>query len=199
MCFDNYLWIIPLWVEIIDILLHWWTIKNLRNNGGMLGHIDTVELSEGRMLIDLDTRKPLTFTRKISQDGKEISIQIHYDKFFKHCTTCRMLTHEQDYCPMKATAVKGQGERPGVYERVQLPDNQTSRSLCCEIRNHIIDIMAIHVTIMIAMDVLIMRRVVAKAIHLCRNKGTMVVLWRTLSLVIIVRMLIWGYPEKTRW
>ncbi|WZZ49654.1 hypothetical protein YC2023_049761 [Brassica napus] len=76
------------------IPLHLWTIKNLRNIGNRLGHIDTVELTAGRMLIDVDTRKPLTFTRKIaSPEGDEVSIQIHYDKLFKHCTTCRMLTH----------------------------------------------------------------------------------------------------------
>ena len=91
---DDYPWVIPFWVEVTCIPLHLWTIKNLRNIGNRLGHIDTVELTAGRMLIDVDTRKPLTFTRKIaSPEGDEVSIQIHYDKLFKHCTTCRMLTH----------------------------------------------------------------------------------------------------------
>lgn len=49
----------------------------------MLGHIDTVALSAGRMLIDVNNRKPLMFNRKIaSPEGEEGSIQIHYDKLF---------------------------------------------------------------------------------------------------------------------
>ena len=125
---DDYPWIIPFWVEITGIPLHLWTIKNLRNIGGRLGHIDTVELSAGRMLIDVDTRKPLTFTRKIaSPGGEEVSIQIHYDKLFKHCSSCGMLTHEVAYCPMKFPVERDRGERTGVFERVQLPTVKTSR------------------------------------------------------------------------
>ena len=125
---DDYPWIIPFWIEITGIPLHLWTIKNLRNIGGRLGHIDTVELSAGRMLIDVDTRKPLTFTRKIaSPGGEEVSIQIHYDKLFKHCSSCGMLTHEVAYCLMKFPVGKDRVERTGVFERVQLPTVATSR------------------------------------------------------------------------
>ncbi|KAH0853275.1 LOW QUALITY PROTEIN: hypothetical protein HID58_093345 [Brassica napus] len=123
---DDYPWIIPFWIEITGIPLHLWTIKNLRNIGGRLGHIDTVELSAGRMLIDVDTRQPLTFTRKIaSPGGEEVSIQIHYDKLFKHCSSCGMLTHEVAYCPMKFPVGKDRVERTGVFER--LPTVATSR------------------------------------------------------------------------
>lgn len=37
---------------------------NLKNIGGKIGNIDTMELSEGRLLVDLDTRKALVFTKK---------------------------------------------------------------------------------------------------------------------------------------
>ncbi|KAG2288405.1 hypothetical protein Bca52824_048009 [Brassica carinata] len=114
--------------SVLRIPLHLWTIKNLRNIGGRLGHIDTVELSAGRILIDVDTRKPLTFTRKIaSPGGEEVSIQIHYDKLFKHCSSCGMLTHEVAYCPMKFPVGKDRVERTGVFERVQLPTKPYDR------------------------------------------------------------------------
>ncbi|CAN7104515.1 unnamed protein product, partial [Brassica rapa subsp. narinosa] len=38
---------------------------NLKNIGGKLGNIDIMELSEGRLLVDLDTRKALVFTKTI--------------------------------------------------------------------------------------------------------------------------------------
>lgn len=92
---DDYPWIIPRWVEITGIPLHLLTIKNLKIIGSKLGHIDTVELSKGRMLIDVDSGKPLVFSKKIlSPGGEEMSINVTYNKLFKHCTSCGMMTHE---------------------------------------------------------------------------------------------------------
>ncbi|KAL0713569.1 hypothetical protein Bca4012_020547 [Brassica carinata] len=100
---------------------------NLEDIGSRLGHIDTVELEAGRMLIEVDTRKPLTFTRKIvSQEGDVASIQIHYEKLFKHCKTCGMVTHEKEYCPQKE--MQEQGDRTGVFVRVQLPSEEVIRN-----------------------------------------------------------------------
>ncbi|KAF3559331.1 hypothetical protein F2Q69_00014327 [Brassica cretica] len=125
---DDYPWIIPFWVEITGIPLHMWTIKNLRNIGGRLGHNDTVELSAGRLLLDVDTRKPLTFSRKIaSPEGEEVTIQIHYEKLFKHCSSCGMVTHEMAYCPQKVNDFKNHGVKTGVFARVQLPVSDGSR------------------------------------------------------------------------
>ncbi|KAJ4906250.1 Uncharacterized protein Rs2_09908 [Raphanus sativus] len=115
---DDYPWIISFWVEITGIPLHLWTIKNLRRIGSKLGHIDTVDLSAGRLLLDIDTRKPLLFSHKVaSPKGEEVTIKMHYEKLFKHCSTCGLLTHENAYCPQKA----------GVSARVQLPLDDESR------------------------------------------------------------------------
>nr|VDC59090.1 unnamed protein product [Brassica rapa] len=86
---DDYPWIIPFWVEISGIPLHLWTVKNLKNIGRKLGHVDTIELEAGRLLIDVDTRKPLVFKKKVqSPDGEEVTITIKYDLLFKHSTVC---------------------------------------------------------------------------------------------------------------
>ncbi|WZZ72748.1 hypothetical protein YC2023_084118 [Brassica napus] len=125
---DDYPWIIPFWVEIMGIPLHLWTIGNLKNIEKRLGHIDTVELSAGRMLIDVDTRKPLTFKRKIAlPEGDEVLIQIQYEKIFKHCKTYGMVTHEMAYCSTKETSSRSQGARSDVISRVQLPATDVSR------------------------------------------------------------------------
>ncbi|RID58595.1 hypothetical protein BRARA_F01885 [Brassica rapa] len=97
---DDYPWIIPFWVRLIGIPLHLWTENNLRNIGSRLGHVDKVEHTEGRMLIGVDTRRPLKFTRKAeSPEGDEVTLEIKYEMLFKHCSTCGMLTHEKEYCP----------------------------------------------------------------------------------------------------
>ena len=125
---DDYPWIIPFWVEITGIPLHLWTVKNLKNIGRKLGHIDTMELSAGRLLIDVDTRKPLVFSRKVqSPDGEEVTIKIHYELLFKHCTYCGLLSHEESYCSKKIEEARAQSAKAGVFARVQIPQVNSSR------------------------------------------------------------------------
>ncbi|CAN7030020.1 unnamed protein product, partial [Brassica oleracea var. botrytis] len=125
---DDYPWIVPFWVQLVGFPLHLWTDGNLRNIGGRIGHVDTLELTEGRMLIDIDSRKPLKFSRKVEYKGDEVTLAIKYDKLFKHCTTCGMLSHEKDYCP--TTDVRSwiqPMERRDVFSRVQAAQEQMAR------------------------------------------------------------------------
>ncbi|KAF3497982.1 hypothetical protein DY000_02053306 [Brassica cretica] len=117
------------WIQITGLPLHLWNVDNLKRIGGRLGHIDTMELEEGRMLIDIDTRRPLKFTRKVTIGDKEVTIQISYDLLFKHCSTCGMLTHEKEYCPLvkEEPRVQLPSERAGVFARVQVPHGHYDR------------------------------------------------------------------------
>ncbi|KAG5406332.1 hypothetical protein IGI04_012451, partial [Brassica rapa subsp. trilocularis] len=125
---DDYPWIVPFWVQLVGFPLHLWTDGNLRNIGGRLGHVDTLELTEGRMLIDIDSRKPLKFSRKVEYKGDEVTLEIKYDKLFKHCSTCGMLTHEKDYCPTTDVRTRIQPmERRDVFSRVQTPQEHNAR------------------------------------------------------------------------
>lgn len=120
---DDYPWIIPFWVQLVGFPLHLWTDANLRNIGGRLGHVDTLELTEGRMLIDIDSRKPLKFSRKVEYKGDEVTIEIKYTLLFKHCTTCGLLSHEKGYCPTNDVKSRLQVvDRPDVFARMQLPE-----------------------------------------------------------------------------
>ncbi|KAG2287370.1 hypothetical protein Bca52824_046974 [Brassica carinata] len=126
---DDYPWIIPFWVQITGLPLHLWNVDNLKRIGGRLGHIDTMELEEGRMLIDIDSRKPLQFTRKVTLGDKEVTIQIAYDLLFRHCSTCGRLTHEKEYCPVVKEEPRAQipSKRAGVFARVQVPHGHYDR------------------------------------------------------------------------
>ena len=121
---DDYPWIVPFWTRLIGVPLHLWTENNLKEIGSGLGHVhqDTIELIEGRMLLDIDSRRPLKFARKAeSPDGDEVTIEIKYEMLFKHCSTCGMLTHEKEYCPSF--------HRQGVFARVQLQENRPQQHL----------------------------------------------------------------------
>uniref|UniRef100_A0A0D3BUM1 DUF4283 domain-containing protein n=1 Tax=Brassica oleracea var. oleracea TaxID=109376 RepID=A0A0D3BUM1_BRAOL len=129
---DDYPWIVPFRVQVIGIPLHLWTDINLRNIGARLGHVhdDTLEVAEGHMLVDVDSRKPLKFSRKVeSKDGDEATIEIKYEKLFKHCSTCGMLTHEKDHCPSvdMLSRLQPQSERPGIFTRMQAPQEIAQR------------------------------------------------------------------------
>ncbi|KAL0826545.1 hypothetical protein Bca101_050222 [Brassica carinata] len=107
------------WTRLIGVPLHLWTENNLREIGSRLGHVhqDTIELIEGRMLLDFDSRRPLKFARKAeSPEGDEVTIEIKYEMLFKYCSTCGMLTHEKEYCPSI--------QRQGVFARVQLQEHR---------------------------------------------------------------------------
>lgn len=123
-------------MEITGIYLHLWTVKNLKNIGRKIGHIDTMELSAGRIFIDVDTRKSLVFSKKVqSPEGEETAIKIHYEKLFKHCTYCGLLSHEESYCSKKIVEAREQSAKAGVFARVQVPQVNSSRQTLLSDRN----------------------------------------------------------------
>ncbi|WZZ35636.1 hypothetical protein YC2023_019037 [Brassica napus] len=91
---------------------------------------DALVKTEGRMLIEVDSRRPLKFSRKVEYEGDEVTIKIKYDMLFKHCTICGMMSHEKGYCPSLDIRARIQPrlERPGVFSRVQIPQEQMSHT-----------------------------------------------------------------------
>lgn len=99
---DYYPWVIPFWVQLIGMPLHLWTVNNMKSIGSRIGHVDddTIDIVEGRMRIDVDSRRPLRFKRKVeSPEGEEVTIEIKYEMLFKNCTTCGLMSHEKGHCP----------------------------------------------------------------------------------------------------
>ncbi|KAF3488916.1 hypothetical protein F2Q69_00052415 [Brassica cretica] len=71
---DDYPWTIPFWVVLSGIPLHLWNLNNLKSIGGRLGHIDldSIQVAEGRMLINIDSRLPPKFSMKVqAPEGEE--------------------------------------------------------------------------------------------------------------------------------
>ncbi|KAG2255529.1 hypothetical protein Bca52824_074823 [Brassica carinata] len=130
---DDYPWIIPFWVQLIGFPLHLWTDTNLKNIGRRIGYVDTIELTEGRMLIDVDTRRPLKFSRKVEYEGDEVTIEIKYDKLFKHCSICGMLSHEKGYCPSIEALQPSPSDQ---MFSLQLPVRQSARDTQGNDRNY---------------------------------------------------------------
>lgn len=133
---DDYPWIIPFWVRLIGVPLHLWTETNLKAIGSRLGYVhqDSVELLEGRMRVDVDTRKPLKFSRKAeSPEGDEVTIEVKYEMLFKHCSGCGLLSHEKDHCPSNKPVVAV--TRSDVFTRVQIPTDGRQNNMESDLRN----------------------------------------------------------------
>ena len=135
-------------MEIIGIPLHLWTVKNLKNIGKKLGHVDTIELSAGRLLVEADTRKSLVFNKKVqSPRGDEVTIQFKYEKLFKHCSYCGFLSHEATHCPKKMEEQRLQAKEGGVFSQFISLLSQIHANLCWLIEQSVIVINMTNVTL----------------------------------------------------
>lgn len=108
---EEYPSMIPFWIETIGIPLHLGTAGNLNTIGHKLGLVLDVDATNRKIHVDIDTRKPLRFSRKIKSKDWEISIQFKYDLLFKHCTYCGFLTHEFGHCEKKLSDVRAEVQK----------------------------------------------------------------------------------------
>lgn len=124
---DDYPSMVPFWVHLQGIPLHLCTYKNLEAIGDRLGKVDPdlIDTAEGKIRVLIDSSKPMKFTKKLQTKNKEdITIKLHYEKLFKHCTECGLMTHETQEClkklslPMKPTA------RENVFDRMRPEANR---------------------------------------------------------------------------
>ncbi|KAH0862874.1 LOW QUALITY PROTEIN: hypothetical protein HID58_080085, partial [Brassica napus] len=99
---------------------------NLKEIGSRLGHVDTLELLEGRMLIDVDSRRPLKFKGKLNlQKVKKLPLS-------SNMRCCLSIALFVGYCPSLSRS-QSQAERGDVFARVQLPPNSARQN---SIRNY---------------------------------------------------------------
>ncbi|KAF3554565.1 hypothetical protein F2Q69_00013600 [Brassica cretica] len=76
--------------------------QNLEATDDRLGKLELVDAVDGRIKVAMDSTKPLKFKRKLQTKKKEdITIKLFYEKLFKHCSTCGLMTHENQDCLQK--------------------------------------------------------------------------------------------------
>ncbi|CAA7030772.1 unnamed protein product [Microthlaspi erraticum] len=126
---DDYPWEMTCWTQLSGIPLHLWTETNMRSIGEKLGHILEINVDEGKILLTIDSRKPLKFTRKIRcHNGDETTIQIKYERLFKFCSHCGLMSHEVSSCSIREDEINTQRQTPrtGIFSRLQVGPQQTN-------------------------------------------------------------------------
>ncbi|RID54264.1 hypothetical protein BRARA_G01598 [Brassica rapa] len=111
---DNFPALIPFWITIHGIPLHYWTEEALRAIGKELGPVEDFDVEKGRVRVMINGLKPLETKLDISMAGEIKQVELEFEKLEKHCFYCLSLTHEVDDCPTaKAKGIsRGNRETP---------------------------------------------------------------------------------------
>ncbi|KAG2314868.1 hypothetical protein Bca4012_065679 [Brassica carinata] len=110
--------LIPFWIRIKGLPLHFWHEKMVAKIGQDLGTLETHELTKttARVRVLIGGLKPLIKKAVIEFDsGEESLINLEYEKLESHCSICYSLFHARRNCP----------EREQLEESSErIPDNR---------------------------------------------------------------------------
>lgn len=95
--------LIPFWIQVQGIPLHLWSEVALTSLADNIGIRESVEITatKARVRVLINGLKPLIKTATLDFDsGEEAMVTLVYEKLEKHCTSCGMLDHEIQDCPL---------------------------------------------------------------------------------------------------
>ncbi|KAL0643775.1 hypothetical protein Bca4012_042065 [Brassica carinata] len=105
--------LIPFWISIHGLPLHYWTDVALETIGNELGPVEKYDVERGRIRILINGLKPLEMKLDVSSPSAEIKqVELEYEGLEKHCFTCHSLSHEKDDCPSQRALVNHRDPAP---------------------------------------------------------------------------------------
>ncbi|WZZ62080.1 hypothetical protein YC2023_062187 [Brassica napus] len=96
--------LIPFWIKIKGLPLHFWHDDMICRIGQELGTLDNQELTKttARFRVLVDRLKPLVKESIVEFDsGEESPITLEYEKLEMHCSFCFSLLHARKKCPLR--------------------------------------------------------------------------------------------------
>lgn len=111
--------LIPFWIKIHGIPLHYWSDKAIETIGDALGPVEGFDVDNGRIRIWVNGLKPLEMNLDISLPSGEIKqVELEYENLEKHCFICYSLSHDRNDCPaLRAQAnVRTQTPNMGISQ-----------------------------------------------------------------------------------
>lgn len=118
--------LIPFWIRIKGIPLHYWHDEMVSRIGQDLGTLENHELTKttARVRVHIDGLKPLVKESLLEFDsGEESLISLEYEKLDMHCSTCYSLLHHRRFCPQRVNDVIIAKEHHGRDSKVEEPGN----------------------------------------------------------------------------
>ena len=96
--------LIPFWVRVHGIPLHYWKDETIEAIGTILGPIEDREVDKARFRVHINALKPLVMKLDLQLPSREVvEVEVEYEKLGKHCFFCKSLTHEDSEkhrCPL---------------------------------------------------------------------------------------------------
>lgn len=92
--------LLPFWITIHGLPLHYWNDKAIETIGEELGPVDKVDVDRGRIRVWVNGLRPLEMFLDISLPSGDIKqVELEYEDLEKHCFLCYSLSHDKDNCP----------------------------------------------------------------------------------------------------
>ncbi|XP_013713242.1 uncharacterized protein LOC106416909 [Brassica napus] len=89
-----------LWVTITGVPTHYKKDESYRIIGKALGEVDTVDVTNGRVGVQINVDEPLQFERKAGYaNGDVVTVILKYEELHRLCFTCKRISHEEGTCP----------------------------------------------------------------------------------------------------
>ncbi|KAF3579953.1 hypothetical protein DY000_02030608 [Brassica cretica] len=74
--------------------------ESYRSIGLVLGEVDSVDVDNGRVRVQINVDEPLQFKRKVGYaNGDVINVTMNYEELHHYCYTCKRILHEEGTCP----------------------------------------------------------------------------------------------------
>lgn len=127
---DNYLQFTPMWIQIWNLPINYYTHKAITLLGDQIGQVKEVVFDKDKPQIEefvrvkvlFDVSRPLRRSKVVNlPKGGTATVFFEYERVQKRCYECQRMTHEKDVCPFlikkrqEAASVRRAG---GTVERV---------------------------------------------------------------------------------
>ncbi|KAG7589022.1 Zinc knuckle CX2CX4HX4C [Arabidopsis suecica] len=128
---DNYLQFTPMWIQIWNLPINYYTHKAITLLGDQIGQVKEVVFDKDKPQIEdfvrvnvlFDVSRPLRRSKVVNlPKGGTATVCFEYERVQKRCYECQRMTHEKDVCPFlikkrqEAASVRRAGE---TVERVK--------------------------------------------------------------------------------
>ncbi|KAG7572675.1 Reverse transcriptase zinc-binding domain [Arabidopsis suecica] len=106
---DNYLQFTPMWIQLWNLPINFYTEKALTLLGDQIGQVKEVAFDTTkpqlqdfvRVKIIFDVSRPLRRTKIVNlPKGGTATVHFEYERVQKRCYECQRMTHEKDSCPL---------------------------------------------------------------------------------------------------
>lgn len=122
--------VIPFWVRVHGIPLHYWKDETIDAIGAILGPIEDREVDKARFKVQVNGLKPLIMKLDLQLSSREVvEVEVEYERIGKHCFFCKSLTHEDSEkhrCPL-SRGISGERRTLGITQQNTLDRLEESR------------------------------------------------------------------------